>query len=68
MRGPESSGVYCLVETRAGLAAFIDVVMPIDSSSQPPQILQIVREPLKPGCEAAYQELEDDTARISAAH
>lgn len=45
MRGMESPGVYCLVDMRAGLAAFIDLVMPIDSSSQPPQILQIVREP-----------------------
>jgi hypothetical protein len=33
----------------------------------PPPILQIVREPLMPGCEAAYAAIEADTARISAA-
>jgi hypothetical protein len=33
---------------------------------EPPRILQIHREPLRPGCEAAYGELEADTARICA--
>jgi hypothetical protein len=32
----------------------------------PPNILQIVCEPLKPGCEAEYSAVEEDTARISA--
>ena len=31
-----------------------------------PNILQIYREPLKLGSEACYQEIEEDTARISA--
>jgi hypothetical protein len=35
--------------------------------SQPPQILQIVREPIKPGQEEAYRAVEEETARISAA-
>ncbi|MGH9144044.1 MAG: hypothetical protein ACRD2I_23140 [Vicinamibacterales bacterium] len=29
----------------------------------PPSLLQIYREPLKPGCEAAYRAIEEDTAR-----
>lgn len=36
-------------------------------SVQPPRILQIVREPLRPGSEAAYHALEEDTARTAAA-
>lgn len=32
----------------------------------PPPILQIAREPLKPGREAAYRNVEEDTARQSA--
>jgi hypothetical protein len=35
--------------------------------SQPPQILQIVREPIKPGQDDAYRVIEEETARISAA-
>jgi hypothetical protein len=34
--------------------------------SQPPQILQIVREPIKPGQDDAYRVIEEETARISA--
>jgi hypothetical protein len=41
--------------------------MEIAPVARPPRILQIVREPLKPGCEAAYSAIEEDTARISAA-
>ena len=33
----------------------------------PSSILQIYREPLKPGSEAAYHTIEEDTARIAAA-
>ena len=33
--------------------------------SQPPQILQIVREPIKPGQDEAYRVIEEDTAHIS---
>jgi hypothetical protein len=35
-------------------------------SSQPPKILQIFREPLKPGVEAEYDCIESDTARKCA--
>lgn len=31
---------------------------------RPPNILQIFREPLKPGAEAAYKAIEDETARF----
>jgi hypothetical protein len=41
--------------------------MPIATTAQPPHLLQIHREPLKPGSEAAYHAIEEDTARISAA-
>jgi hypothetical protein len=37
------------------------------TAARPPQILQIYREPLKPGSEAAYQAIEEETARIAAA-
>jgi hypothetical protein len=36
-------------------------------AAQPPRILQIYREPLKPGSEAAYRAIEEDTARLSTA-
>jgi hypothetical protein len=52
---------------RLGFAAFIGLVMQIGAPVQPPQILQIVREPLKPGSEAAYHTIEEDTARAAAA-
>ncbi|HEY7294142.1 MAG TPA: hypothetical protein VH916_03830 [Dehalococcoidia bacterium] len=32
-----------------------------------PALLQIFREPLKPGCEAAYAAIEEETARLAAA-
>jgi hypothetical protein len=34
------------------------------AQERPPAILQIFREPLKPGSEAAYKTVEDDTARL----
>jgi len=33
--------------------------------SQPPQILQIVREPIKPGQDEAYRVIEEETAHLS---
>jgi hypothetical protein len=48
------------------LAVFIGLVMQVAARAQPPHILQIYREPLKPGREAAYQANENDTARICA--
>ena len=38
----------------------------MSSAAQPPQILQIHREALKPGQEAEYARIEDDTARLCA--
>jgi hypothetical protein len=52
---------------RAVLAASIALVMQMATAAQPPHILQIYREPLKPGSEAAYAVIEEDTARIAAA-
>jgi hypothetical protein len=37
------------------------------TDAQPPTILQIFREPLKSGSEAAYALIEEDTARLAAA-
>ena len=51
---------------RTGFVGVIGLVMQIATAVQPPQILQIYREPLKPGSEAAYHAIEEDTARISA--
>jgi hypothetical protein len=47
-------------------AVFIALATQMATPSQP-QILQIYREPLKPGSESAYRRIEQDTARLSAA-
>jgi hypothetical protein len=39
----------------------------VASEPQPPSLLQIVREPLRPGSEAAFHAIEEERARISAA-
>jgi hypothetical protein len=41
--------------------------MEIVPAAPPPRILQIVREPFKPGREAAYSAIEEETAQIAAA-
>jgi hypothetical protein len=41
--------------------------MQIIAPEQPPHILQIYRERLKPGSESAYHAIEEDTARMAAA-
>jgi hypothetical protein len=51
---------------RTCFAVLIGLAMQMATHSQPPQILQIHREALKPGSEAAYQEIEEGTARICA--
>jgi hypothetical protein len=48
------------------IALSIELAMQIATSVRPPQILQIYREPLKPGSEARYDAIEEDTARLSA--
>jgi hypothetical protein len=48
------------------LAGLIGVSMQIFSQSQPPQILQIYRDRLKPGSHVAYREIEQDIARVCA--
>ncbi|HYL12532.1 MAG TPA: hypothetical protein VEV41_05835 [Terriglobales bacterium] len=45
---------------------FITLAMQIAAHAQPPKILQIYREPLKPGVEAEYDRIESDTARKCA--
>jgi hypothetical protein len=52
---------------RAVFAAPLGLLMQAASLSQPPQILQIVREPIKPGQDDAYRAIEEETAHISAA-
>ncbi len=49
-----------------GLVALIGLVMQI-AAPQPSQILQIYREPLTAGSEAAYRVIEEETARMAAA-
>jgi hypothetical protein len=46
----------------------IGLTMQMDSMTHPPALLQIVREPLKPGSEAAFSAIEEDIARAAAAH
>ena len=45
----------------------MDPAMQTGTHPYPAHLLQIVREPLKPGAEEAYDRLEQDQARISAA-
>ena len=40
--------------------------MDIATPAQPPALLQIVREPLKPGSERAFHAIEEELARVSA--
>ena len=40
--------------------------MQVPARRRPPNILQIYREPLKPGAEAAYDALEQEQARLAA--
>jgi hypothetical protein len=44
----------------------IGLAMQFSTAQQPSQILQIYREALKPGTRAAYQKVEEDTARLCA--
>jgi hypothetical protein len=46
--------------------ALIGLVMQIAASAQPPPLLQIVREPLKPGTEAPFNAIEEERARLAA--
>jgi hypothetical protein len=46
--------------------ALLGVAMQIATPTQPPALLQIVREPLKPGSETAFGAIEEERARISA--
>jgi hypothetical protein len=48
------------------LMAVMVAAMPIAAHAQPPRILQVFREPLKPGVEAEYDRIESDTARRCA--
>jgi hypothetical protein len=48
------------------VVALIGLIMQIATSGQPPALLQIVREPLKPGSEAAFNAIEEERARMSA--
>ena len=45
----------------------IGLVMQTAASALPPPLLQIVRGPLKPGVEAAFNAIEEQRARMSAA-
>src|ERR1700736_2146676 len=47
-------------------AGLIGLSMQVGAQSQPPQILQIYRDLLKPGSRAAYSEVEQDIARACA--
>ncbi len=51
---------------RACFALLLGLAMQTAAPPQPPQILAIYREPLKPGSEAAYKEIEENAARICA--
>ena len=46
--------------------AFLMALAVLPSVSMPPPILFIAREPLRPGHEAEYRRIEEETARLSA--
>jgi hypothetical protein len=48
------------------LAFLLAIAAQATGQPQPPRILQIHREPLRPGSEAAYGEIETDTVRLCA--
>ena len=48
------------------LSVLLVVAMQIAAQAQPPMILQVFREPLKPRVEAEYDRIESDTARKCA--
>jgi hypothetical protein len=52
---------------RAALLSLAWVALQAGATAAPPRILQIYREPLKPGAEAEYDRIESDTARQCAA-
>lgn len=51
---------------RTIVAVGILLGVPLMAQERPPQSLQIVRESLKKGGEAAYKKIEQDAARICA--
>lgn len=51
---------------RALIVLSLGLAMQLSPSAQPPQILQIYRDFLKAGTDAAYREIEEDAARICA--
>lgn len=52
--------------TSLPLPVLMEVAMQIAAHAQPPKILQVFREPLKPHVEAEYDRIESDTARTCA--
>jgi hypothetical protein len=50
---------------RLDLAVLLALIMTTPALSQPPAILLIVREPLKPGSEAEYRKIERETANAA---
>jgi hypothetical protein len=50
----------------ARAVALVGLVMQIPAPAPPPPLLQIVREPLKPGAEAPFSAIEEERARLAA--
>jgi hypothetical protein len=51
---------------RTVFTALLGLAMQIATPAQPPALLQIVREPLKPGSDTAFNAIEQERARVSA--
>ena len=51
----------------AWLFALLVLTMQVSAPLHTPQLLQVYREPLRSGSEAAYSQIEEDTARKAAA-
>jgi hypothetical protein len=56
------------VTKRPSRNGFAVLALHVLTQTEPPPLLQIHREGVKPGSEALYAEIESDTARICAAH
>jgi hypothetical protein len=50
---------------RLFFATLLALAMQVAPSTEPPALLQIVREPIKPGSEAAFNTIEEEIARLA---
>src|ERR1700675_3044388 len=60
----ETDGAPNMIRTLGQFAAILGFAMSASAQQQPPRILEVYRDFLKPGVEAAYGPIEEDASRI----